>query len=416
MSVKKHSRQYDLVLLGATGYTGTLTAEHITANLPPDLKWAVAGRSEAKLKQLVSDCQALQPNRVQPAIEVCDVNDKELSALAGKTFCLITTLGPYSRYGEYAFKACAEAGTHYIDSTGEVPFTLDMIKKYEATAKASGAWMFPQSALESAPSDLLTWALVSTIRSKLSAQTSEVVMDLHRLDSAPSGGTLASFMSMMEVYPTKALMEITKPYALSPVRNDHVPKKSLVTSITGMVNVPGLGLLSTSPTGVLNAALVSRTWGLTKQEPSLQKEFYGPKFTYQEFMKTSNILTGVAMHYSLLGGVTMLMIPPFRSLMRKFVFKPGEGPDKIQAKKDVIEFRAVAKPDPESEASKRAFGRLSYTGMTALLMAQGAATILYDETVILTGGIFTPACLGQGFIDRIRQAGVEFETEIREVQ
>ena len=95
---------------------------------------------------------------------------------------MITALGPYSLHGEHAFKACAEAGTHYLDCTGEVPFTLDMIKKYEATAKASGAWMFPQSGLESAPSDLLTWALVSTIQSELSSQTSDVVMDLHRLE------------------------------------------------------------------------------------------------------------------------------------------------------------------------------------------------------------------------------------------
>jgi short subunit dehydrogenase-like uncharacterized protein len=124
-------------------------------------------------------CASLSVNK---AIEICNIDDKELGALARKTFCLITTLGPYVRHGEHAFKACAEAGTHYLDCTGEVPFTKAMIEKYEATAKATGAWMFPQSGLESAPSDLLTWALVSTIRSKLSSQTSDVVMDLHRLE------------------------------------------------------------------------------------------------------------------------------------------------------------------------------------------------------------------------------------------
>jgi short subunit dehydrogenase-like uncharacterized protein len=110
---------------------------------------------------------------------VCNVNDEEPGVLTRKTFCLITSLGPYARYGEHTFKACAEAGTHYLGCTGEAPFALSMIKKYEAVAKASGAWMFPHSGLESAPSDLLTWALVSTIRSKLSSQTSDVVMDLH---------------------------------------------------------------------------------------------------------------------------------------------------------------------------------------------------------------------------------------------
>jgi short subunit dehydrogenase-like uncharacterized protein len=115
-------------------------------------------------------------------IEVCNVNDEELAAVAKKTFCLITTLGPYALFGEPAFKACAENGTHYLDCTGEVPFTLSMIKKYEAVAKASGACMFPQMGLESAPSDLLTWTLVSAIRSKLSSPTSDVVVALQQLE------------------------------------------------------------------------------------------------------------------------------------------------------------------------------------------------------------------------------------------
>ena len=175
-----------------------LTAEHIIARFPSDLKWAVAGRSTEKLMQLVSQCKNLRPDRVPPGrthtqvvlhvrltynkeIEVCNVNDEELGMLARKTFCLITTVGPYALYGECAFKACAETGTHYLDCTPEVPWTLTMIKKYEVAAKTSGACMFPQSAMESAPPDLLTWVLAKEIRSKFSSQTSDVVMDLHEL-------------------------------------------------------------------------------------------------------------------------------------------------------------------------------------------------------------------------------------------
>jgi short subunit dehydrogenase-like uncharacterized protein len=153
----------------------------------------VAGRSADKLQQLVSE---LEPAGIKPGkssqlhlnsmltaskeIEVCNANDAELAILARKTFCLITTLSPYARYGEPAFKACAEAGTHYLDCTGQVPFTLAMIKKYDAVAKTSGAWMFSQNGLESGLSDILTWALVSTIWTKLSSQACDVVMDLYR--------------------------------------------------------------------------------------------------------------------------------------------------------------------------------------------------------------------------------------------
>ncbi len=91
----------------------------------------------------------------------------------------MATVGPYSLYGEHAFKACAENGTHYLDVTGEVPYVADMIKKYEKIAKATGAIMIPQIGLDSAPSDLVTWTLVNMIRNRLSVPTADVVVSIH---------------------------------------------------------------------------------------------------------------------------------------------------------------------------------------------------------------------------------------------
>lgn len=182
MPFRKHDRQYDLVVFGATGYTGKFTAESIATHLPSDLKWAVAGRSQEKLKQVVAKCEELNPDRRQPETEVCSLDPTELDRLAKKTFVLISTVGPYGKYGEHAFKACAENGTHYVDVTGEVPFVHRMITKYEATAKASGAMMFPQSGIESVPSDLLTWSMASAIRSRFNAPVGEVTVSLHKLE------------------------------------------------------------------------------------------------------------------------------------------------------------------------------------------------------------------------------------------
>lgn len=114
-------------------------------------------------------------------IEVCNLNDRELDALAKKTTVLIATVGPYAVYGEHAFKACAENGTHYLDCTGEVPFVAKMIKKYEDTAKKTGAIMIPQDGIESAPADLLTLLLVQKVREKFSAPTKEVVVSVHEV-------------------------------------------------------------------------------------------------------------------------------------------------------------------------------------------------------------------------------------------
>lgn len=170
-------------------------------------------------------------------------------------------------------------------------------------------------------------------------------------------------MNLFDQYPLKVLTQAIKPYALSPVPNNHpAPKGSFLSAVTGQRTVPGLGLLSTSATGPANAAIVYRTWGLTKQEAALKDEFYGPNFTYREFMNAGGYIKGMLMHYSLIIGALFVLLPPFRALVKKAVFKPGEGPDKEKARHEIIEFRAIAKPDLETGNRNQIFGKLSYTG------------------------------------------------------
>ena len=104
------------------------------------------------------------------------MDSNELANLAKKTLILISTVGPYGAYGEHAFKACAENGTHYFDCTGEVPFVAKMITKYEDAAKSTGAFMFPQIGIESAPPDLVTWSLASMNRSRFGVPTGHVTV------------------------------------------------------------------------------------------------------------------------------------------------------------------------------------------------------------------------------------------------
>ena len=139
--------QYDIVLLGASGYTGKYTAEHIVKQLPTDLRWAVCGRSAAKLNGIIEELKPLNPDRHLPYVEVCTLDPRDLEALAKKTTVLINAVGPYYLFSEPVVKACAEAGTHYIDCTGEVPWVKKMIEKYEETAKKSGAIVSPFSPL-----------------------------------------------------------------------------------------------------------------------------------------------------------------------------------------------------------------------------------------------------------------------------
>ncbi|KKY35482.1 putative saccharopine dehydrogenase [Diaporthe ampelina] len=419
MRFKQHGRTYDLVVFGATGYTGKYTAEHITAHLPTDLKWAIAGRSREKLQKLADEIKLLNPDRRQPEIETCGLNGDDLGALTKKTFVLITTVGPYAQHGEHAFKACADNGTHYFDVTGEVPFVARMIKRYEKVAKQTGSMLFPEIGVESAPADLAVWSLAKHNRIEFAAKTREVVLSCHRLNSAPSGGTLASLLSFFDTFSLKEIAEAFRPYALSPVPNPNAAsrKPSLKTRLTGLRTVPNLGRLTTFLAADTDRAIIGRTWGLLSQAGGAKgSEAYGPNFDFSEHMRTRNWLSGVLVHWGIaLSGLLLAVLPPLRSAVRRFVYKQGDGPDKEQSKKDEIEFRGVAAPDTDRPVGKQAFCRATYFGsmyaLTGALLAQAALTVLEDDVDLGGGGIFTPACLGQGFVDRLDGVGFKIRTE-----
>ncbi|PSR94426.1 Saccharopine dehydrogenase-domain-containing protein [Coniella lustricola] len=416
MPFKKHDRQYDLVVFGATGYTGKYTSQSITRDLPTDLRWAIAGRSRGKLEKLAEELKSLNPDRLAPEIEICELNDEDLASLARKTFVLITTVGPYGQYGEHAFKACAQNGTHYLDVTGEVPYVAKMIKKYESVAKKTGSMLFPQTGVESAPADLLTWALAKQIRQKFEgAKTAEAIVSIHRLNSSPSGGTLATLISFNDMFSLKEIGAALTPYALSPVPNPQAKhqKQSLWSMITGLRTVPELGLQTTFIGATTDRAIVHRSWGLFQQISSRKDEFYGPQFRFSQHMKTRNWLTGIAIHWTIITATILLtVLSPLRKLVKRFVYEQGQGPDFEEAKKEEIEYRAVGMP--EGINGELAYCQAAFRGsmydLTGVILAQSALTILEDD-LDLGGGVFTPACLGQGVIDRLDASGFRFETK-----
>lgn len=419
MGYKKHGRVYDIVVFGATGYTGKYTAEHITTHLPTDIKWAIAGRSREKLQKVAGELKLLNPDRQQPAIEISDLNDGDLAALAKKTFILITTVGPYGRHGEHAFKACAKNGTHYFDATGEIPFIARMIEKYEKYAKRTGSMLFPETGVESAPADLSVWSLAKHNRTEFSAKTGEVILSCHKLNSAPSGGTIASLLDFFDTFSLKEIANAFKPYALSPVPNKTAASHSLPlkTKLTGLRTVPRLGQLTTFLAADTDRAIIGRTWGILSQAWGAKgSEAYGPNFHFSEHMRTRNWWSGLAIHFGIaLSGFLLAVLPPLRWLIRRLVYKQGDGPDKEQSKKDEIEFRGVAAPDTDRPVGKQAFCRTTYFGsmyaLTAVFLAQGALTVLEDDLDLGGGGVFTPACLGQGFVDRLDGVGFKIQTE-----
>lgn len=405
---------YDLIVFGATGYTGRLCAEYISTSLPTDLKWAVAGRSEKKMVAMMDDLGAINTDRLQPGIEIASLDPGDLNALARKTRLLINTVGPYHLYSSPVVEACAKNGTHYLDVTGESPWVLEMIVKYHEIAKAIHAIIIPEIGIESAPSDLLAFALVSLIRTELSLGTKEVIASVHDMKGTPSGGTLATILSMMDHYSLKQIGKSSGSWATSPVPGPSPQSSpSWVSKLLGIRSVPGLGTLATSISAAPNIAVVQRSWGLFDAG-----KLYGSRFQYNEYMRVRDSVVGVALHFALAFAGLALIFSPVRWLAKRYLYVPGEGADKEVTRHEYLECHAVATADEDGLNPRRAFAKLRWDGslyqFTGVFLAEAAMVLLNDEKLVqrLDGGLLTPATLGQPFINRMKNAGLVFEVEM----
>lgn len=186
-----------------------------------------------------------------------------------------------------------------------------------------------------------------------------------------------------------------------------------MNKLLGVRSVPDLGTLATSITAGPNVAIVYRSWGLLDRG-----DFYGQNFKYNEYMRVRNAFIGVALHCAITFGMLALAIRPVRWLLKKLVIAPGQGPTREAAAKDTLELRSVATADQDGPNPKRAFARMRWEGgiyyLTGVFLAEAAIVILRDDTTAKEsgGGILTPAMLGQPFIDRLRKAGLKFETQL----
>lgn len=205
-----------------------------------------------------------------------------------------------------------------------------------------------------------------------------------------------------------------KPWALSPIPGP-TPEKpvSLYSKIFGIRVVPDLGILSSSLPAKSNEAIVQRSWGLFDSG-----KFYGSKFSFHEYQRAGSKLSGFASHLALTFGLFLVTLSPFRWLIKKFVYAPGQGPSKAFDQEESVEYRAVAIADENVPEPHRAFSRFRWEGgiyyLTGVLLAEAAIVILRDDTLAkeLGGGVLTPAMLGQPFIDRLKDVGVIIETEL----
>lgn len=417
-------RQYDIILLGATGYTGKLTAEYIASSVSEPLKWAIAGRSQSKLGELAAKLKSASgPNNTPTTVVIPELTVAEVSKIAKTTKILLNCVGPFHKYSTPVVQACAESGTHYLDVTGETAWVREIITKFEETAKKNKAVIIPEIGVESAPSDLVAFSAVKLIREVWDCGVMDMVAAVHELKSSgASGGTFTTALGLFDHYSAQELKEAANPFVLSPVaQRDHrhtkVPapttyRKTLGENITGVWKYPLLGTLTKSITAGPNEAIVHRSAGKYPY-------YYGFNFNYAEYMAVDSAVAGILIAFVLRLLILVLAFPPMRAIAKNFMkFQPGQGPTPEQTKDNRFELRAVGVAEQLSKVPRKAFVTFVYEGgmyeLSARLLVNGALTLLKDQDKVLKThgyGFLTPSALGQEYIDRLDKADIKIKVK-----
>ena len=194
-------KEFDVVFLGATGFTGQLLVEYVynRYGLTSDLKWAIAGRNQNKLESVARNVAGDDADSI-PLIVTDSNSESSVTDLAQRTRVVCTTVGPYAMYGNELVKACAINGTHYCDLTGEVQWMRRMIDLYETTAQSTGAKIVHTCGFDSIPSDLGVHFAQAEMQKNHGTYAREVKCRIGETKGGMSGGTVASMMNMMEQF------------------------------------------------------------------------------------------------------------------------------------------------------------------------------------------------------------------------
>jgi short subunit dehydrogenase-like uncharacterized protein len=404
-------RELDVVLFGATSFVGRLCAEYLSRAAPSDVRVGLAGRSLERLR----DLQTLLGGRAADwPLLVADTTDPEsLSALAAKTRVLATTVGPYRRYGLPVLEACAMAGTHYADLTGEVLFMREAIDRFDAVAVGSGARIVHSCGFDSIPSDLGVLLLHEAVTADGTGQLEDTTLVVRAMKGGPSGGTIASLTGAIdEARGNNELARVlADPYALSPDR-DAEPRLGPEGDLRGVQHDHELGMwVGPFIMGSINTRAVRRS-------NALQDWVYGPRFRYREVMGFGSGPRGAVQAGAVAGGVGALVaglsIPPTRAVLDRVLPSPGEGPNEKQREGGFfrIEIHARTSSGARYLCRVAAQGDPGYKATAVMLGESSLSLALEGDRLPPRAGVLTPAtAMGNALIQRLRLAGQTFEVE-----
>ena len=403
-------KDFDLVVFGATGFTGRLVAEYLnrTCGVGGEVAWAIAGRQPDKLAEVR---RAIGADAALPLIAADAGDAAALAQLVRRTRCVITTVGPYQRHGQALITACAQAGTDYVDLCGEPGWMAQMIPLLSAPAQASGARIVFSCGFDSIPFDLGVVFLQEEASRRFGAPLIRVHGLVRSIRGGPSGGTVASMLATVEQMGRDPALARTMadPFALTPgFRGPAQADRDTAT-------YDDLAQCWTAPfvMATINTKNVHRT-------NALRGHPWGQDFVYVERMLGGEGRKGEhrakAMARSTRVQNLLLGFAPTRALLRRFALpKPGEGPSERQRETGSYEVQFIGQTARGETLSATVKGdRDPGYGSTSKMIAQSALCLVQDLPRSATvGGVWTPgAAMGLKLVSRLQvHAGLTFAIE-----
>jgi short subunit dehydrogenase-like uncharacterized protein len=378
------SRTYDVVVFGATGFTGGLTAAELARRAPADCRWAIAGRDRARLEGVRAGLAADDPSLVDLPIVVADVDDTaSMRALAASTRVLITTVGPYLRYGDTVVAACAAEGTDYLDLTGEAEFIDRTWLRHHPTAERTGARLVHAAGFDSIPHDL-------GVRFTVGQLPQEVPLTVHGYVKAIgtfSGGSAASALGFLGRIGEGRRAAVER-------RRVEGPPARPATLTRGPMHENGAWSL---PFPSVDAQIVLRSSAVLG---------YGSGFTYSH-----NFVVGPlpVVPLAVFGVATiglLAQVRPIREGMARLI-PAGSGPSEQQRAKNRFDVRFVGTGGGRRVVTHVTGGDPGYTE-TSKMLAESALCLAFDEVPDVAGQTTTAVAMGEALTERLERAGIRF--------
>ena len=390
-------KDIDIIIYGATGFTGQLCVKYFQS-LETQVKWAIAGRNQEKLRKVAEE------NLSEVEILIADSDDEvALDNLTLRAKVILSTAGPFHRYGSKLVASCVKNNTHYVDITGENFWVKGLIENHHEEASRKGIRIIPSCGFDSIPSDLGTFFAAKSLGKPIKR-----IESFHSYEGGASGGTLETMFSMGEL---DLGDDLTNPFLLNPEDSYSNEQKQLSGDRVGISKKPEIKAWS-GPfiMATANTRVVRRSEALL----ALRQESYGSNFTYQEHAYHKSWLSAVSS--LLLTGLSVLvLLSPLKRLVKPFLPKPGEGPSEAVQENGWFDCKFIA----ESEDGTKSVFNMHGKGdpgykVTSKLVSECALCLIEDIEELPGGrgygGVLTSASgLGHSLISRLTKVGIDFK-------